>query len=111
MTGPIDNHVMRVARDSVQRRAIELYRTTSLGVGAIAKEVGVSRETIYRWLRQAGVPLGRSPINHSAAPTGPQPIIGCDDIAGVRQDLATLIAQLGRLERLLVAVVRLKQVP
>jgi transposase-like protein len=106
----MDNHVMRVARDDVRRRAIELYVTTNLGVATIAKEVRVSRETIYRWLRQAGVPLGRGPMNHSAEQAGPQSIRASDDFAGVRHDLATLIAQLGRLERLLEVVVRLKQV-
>ena len=44
MSSPMDNGVIPVARDSVRRRALQLYRTTNLGVGAIAKEVGVSRE-------------------------------------------------------------------
>jgi transposase-like protein len=95
----MDNRVIPVARDGVRRRALQLYRATNLGVGAIAKEVGVSRETVYRWLRQEGVPLGRNLI-----------AVG-DDMADLRQDLASLMAQLGRLERLLEAVLRLNRPP
>jgi transposase-like protein len=99
MSSPINNGVIPVARDSVRRRALQLYRTTNLGVGAIAKEVGVSRETVYRWLRQEGVPLGRNLI-----------AVG-DDMGDLRRDLTILIGQLGRLERLLEAVVQLNLPP
>jgi transposase-like protein len=78
---------------------MQLYRTTNLGVGAIAREVGVSRETVYRWLRQEGVPLGRNLI-----------AVG-GDMADLRRDLTVLIAQLGRLERLLEAVLRSNRPP
>jgi transposase-like protein len=110
MSSPLDNQLTRVAPDGVRQQAIKLYFTTNLGVGAIAKEVRVSRETVYRWLRQHGVPLGRGPSNPLQKRPGGQPILASDDIAGVRQDLGILIAQLGRLERLLEAVVRPKQV-
>jgi transposase-like protein len=93
------NGVIPVSRDSVRRRALQLYRTTNLGVGAIAKEVGVSRETVYRWLRQEGVPLGRNLV-----------AVG-DDMADLRRDLSIVIAQLGRLERLLEAVVQQNRPP
>jgi transposase-like protein len=97
MSSPVDNRVVQLARAGARRRAIQLYRTTNLGVGAIAREVGVSRETVYRWLRQDGVPLGRNLIN-----------VG-DDIADLRRDLTIVIAQLGRLERLLEAVLGVNQ--
>lgn len=97
MSSPRDNQVDPVGRDGARRRAIQLYRTTNSGVGAIARETGVSRETVYRWLRQDGVPLGRNLIN-----------VG-EDIADLRRDLTLIIAQLGRLEHLLEAILRLNQ--
>jgi transposase-like protein len=54
--------VRKVAR----RRAIELYRTTRFSVGAIAHDAGVSRMTLYRWLREEGIPLGRDANNEAS---------------------------------------------
>jgi transposase-like protein len=106
--------VAPVRQARARRRAIELYRTTNLSVRAISREVGVSRETVYRWLHQAGVPIGRNPVNPvnpvnpATGQTGSDPGRLDDDIAGIRRDLTTLMAQIARLERLVEAAVRVE---
>src|SRR5262249_15285623 len=95
-------------REGSRRRAIELYRTTNLSVRAISREVGGSRETVYRWLHQAGVPLGRNPATPAGGQAGSEPGRLGDDIAGIRRDLTTLMAQIARLERLVEAALRLE---
>ncbi len=94
-----------VTRQEAKRRAVELYQTTSLTSAAIAAQAGVSRKTVYRWLREAGVALGRN-ANHDvvARPTGNLSPLS-DDIAQLRRDVTVMMGQLGRLERLIATLV------
>jgi transposase-like protein len=88
-----------------RRLASHLFRTTDLGVAAIASQVGVSRQTLYRWLRQDNVSFGPNTQNHPAAPIGQDAIRTSEDIAELRGQLSVLIAQVGRLEGLVEALV------
>jgi transposase len=42
-------------------RAVELARTSGLSPREVARDLGVDRDTIARWLRQADVDAGRRP--------------------------------------------------
>jgi transposase-like protein len=92
------------ARQAARRRAVELYQTTSLTSGAIAAQVGVSRKTVYRWLREAGVALGRNANSNVAPPAHEDLRIYGDELAELRRDVTVIIGQLGRLEGLMVAL-------
>jgi transposase-like protein len=101
-----DNAVDRfVARQEAKRRAVELYQTTSLTSAAIAAQTGVSRKTVYRWLREAGVALGRNASNDVVGPPRGYLCALTDDIALLRQDVMVMLEQLGRLEGLVAALV------
>jgi hypothetical protein len=94
-----------MVRQEAMRQTVDLYQTTNLTSAAIAAQAGVSRKTVYRWLREAGVALGRN-ANHDGL-SHPE---GClsglsDEIALLRQEVAVLIGQLGRLEGLVAALV------
>jgi transposase-like protein len=97
-----------VTEGDARQRATNLYRTTDLDVAAIAAEVGVSRPTVYRWLRREGVSFGPNAKKHAAAGVGHDAIRSNEDIAELRGQLAVLIAQVGRLEGLVEALVRLQ---
>ena len=45
----------RRASETTKQQAVELYMTTDASAQQIADECGVSRMTLYRWLREAGV--------------------------------------------------------
>ena len=54
--------VSRLATARQERdRAVKLYTETRLPVGEIATHMGVSRQTVHRWLRAAGIEL-RGPM-------------------------------------------------
>jgi transposase-like protein len=106
VTTATDNTVdALVTRHEAKRQAVELYQRTSLTSGAIAAQVGVSRKTVYRWLRDAGVALGRNANSH--AETRPQADFSPlgDQIAELRQDVTVIMEQLDRLEGLVATLV------
>lgn len=106
VNNPTDNVVdLLDAGQAARRRAIELYQTTSLTSGAIAAQVGVSRKTVYRWLRQAGVALGRNANHNVASPPNEDLSVFGEDVAALRRDVTVIIGQLGRLEGLVAALV------
>ena len=89
-------------------QAVELYGTTDLSVAEIAAKTGVSRETVYRWLRKEGIPVGRV-ASYIAAGQGGEPICSCgDDVKELRREISTLIGHVRRLEGLVEAQVGLK---
>jgi transposase len=63
MTSTADTADVVVGRRDGRRQAAELYCTTSLSVAEIANRVGVTRASVYRWLRREGVALGRNANN------------------------------------------------
>ncbi len=91
-----------------RRLATDLYRTTDLDVAAIASQVGVSRMTVYRWLRREGFSFGPNDNRHVAVPVGHDARRSSEDIVELRGQLAVLIAQVGRLEGLVEALVGLQ---
>ena len=38
--------------------AIRLYRSSGKSLGAVSKELGISRETLYKWVKQAKIDAG-----------------------------------------------------
>jgi transposase-like protein len=94
-----------MTRQEAKRRAVDLYLTTSLTSAAIAAQAGVSRKTVYRWLREAGVALGRNAGNDVLAPSHGQLKLLSEDIALLRRDVMLMIEQLTRLEQLVAALV------
>jgi hypothetical protein len=94
-----------MARQEAKRRAVELYQTTSLTSAAIAAQAGVSRKTVYRWLREAGVALGRNGNHEVVAQPKCSLSMLSDDVALLRRDVTIMIGQLGRLEVLVATLV------
>jgi excisionase family DNA binding protein len=87
---------------------VELYQTTDLTVAEIATKTGVSKESVYRWLRREGMTVGRSGSNVAAGHSG-EHISSCsDDIKELRREISTLIGQVRRLEGLIEAQLGLK---
>jgi transposase-like protein len=96
-----------VARQEAKRRAIDRYQTTNLTPGAIATELGVSRETVYRWLRTDRVSRGPGAAN--AAHAVDDRLTGISaELGDLRRALMILIGQVGRVEE---AVARLEHHP
>jgi transposase-like protein len=89
-------------------QAVELYETTDLGVADIAKHIGVSKETIYRWLRKEGITVGRTANNVFAGQAEEQMRSLSDEINELRREVATLTGQIRRLEGLTEALIGLK---
>jgi transposase-like protein len=91
-----------------RNRAVELYRTTDLGVAQIASETGVSRESVYRWLRKEGV-APRRPASDVTADQGAEQLHRfSDEMRELRRDIITLVGQVRRLEGLVEALIGLK---
>jgi transposase len=44
--------------DEFRREAVELAKTSGKSMAAIAHELGISRETLRRWLRQSEIDAG-----------------------------------------------------
>jgi hypothetical protein len=86
-----------------KRRAIELYETTDLTSGAIGAEVGVSRETVYRWLKKEGVPIRRNRIRYASNRPAQDVIRLNAAIAELRGDILILAGEVRRLARLVEA--------
>jgi transposase-like protein len=89
-------------------QAIELYQTTDLGVADIATRIGVSKETIYRWLRKEGVAVGRTASNVLAGQAEEHMRSLCDEIKELQREVGTLTGQIRRLEGLTEALIGLK---
>jgi transposase-like protein len=91
--------------------AIELYGTTDLSVAEIASQTGVSKETVYRWLRKERIAFGRSASNETAGQASEHTRGFSDEINELRREVTTLIGQVRRLEGLVEALVGLKTQP
>jgi transposase-like protein len=89
-------------------QAIELYGTTDLSVAEIAAQTGVSKETVYRWLRKERSNVARSASSEMAGRTREHMRGVSDDINELRREVTTLIGQVRRLEGLIEALVGLK---
>ena len=98
MSNPTENPTGPVVTRADGRKATDLYRTTDLDVAAIAMQVGVSRMTVYRWLRREGGSFGHQARNPSEAPIGHDVLRSSGDVAELRRQLATLTSQVGLLE-------------
>jgi transposase-like protein len=92
-----------------RRRAIDLYTTTSLSVTAIAAAVGVSRDTVYRWLHREGVSIGRNGQTERADVPPDEVARISDEVAELRREQIILIGRIARLEGLIEALVGLQQ--
>jgi hypothetical protein len=92
----------------------------NLSVTAIATDVGVSRDSVYRWLRREGVAIGRN--GHAergevpsdgrterADPMSDQLARISDEVGEVRREQTILIGRIGRLEGLIEALIGLGQ--
>jgi transposase-like protein len=100
--------VSPISQRDPRSQAIELYGTTDLSVVEIAAKIGVSKETVYRWLRKEGIPVGRTASN-VAAGRADERVCSCgDDINELRRDINTLIGHVRRLEGLIEAQVGIK---
>jgi transposase-like protein len=91
-----------------RHQAVELYQTTDLGVADIATHIGVSKETIYRWLRKEGIAVGRTAGSVLAGQAEEQMRALCDEIKELQREVATLTGQIRRLEGLTEALLGLK---
>jgi transposase-like protein len=87
-----------VGRGEVMRQARDLYRTTDLSVSAIAAKLGISRQSVYRWLHREGIPLGRNANTGCTGPTQEDLTCITSDIAQLRRELVALLAHVSRLE-------------
>jgi hypothetical protein len=94
--------------DKARQRAIELCVTTDMKAGAIATEVGVTRATVLNWLRTE---RGTEPSYAVDPARGYRTKLDAEnaDVAELRRDLSTLIAKVGRLEKLLEALTGLQE--
>jgi transposase len=100
--------VSPISQRDPRRQAVELYGTTDLSMAEIATKTGVSKETVYRWLRKERIPGGRAPGSVAAGQAG-EHICSCsDDMKELRREISTLIGQVRRLEGLIEAQVGLK---
>lgn len=106
-TSTMKRSIPFVVRQDARRRAVELYQTTNMKVRAIAAEVGVSRGTVYSWLRTDRVLRAHDP-GGTANTIGNPASVGAD-VAELRRDLTILIAQVGRMEGLLAALTGLRE--
>jgi transposase-like protein len=91
-----------------RRRAIDLYTTTSLSVTAIAADVGVSRDTLYRWLHREGISIGRNGHTERAYVPSEDLAHISDEIAGLRREQIIRIGRIARLEGLIEALLGLR---
>jgi transposase-like protein len=100
--------VSPISQRDPRSQAVELYGTTDLSVAEIATQTGVSKETVYRWLRKEGIPVGRTAISVAAGQAG-EIICSCsDDMKELRREISTLVGSVRRLEGLIEAQVGLK---
>jgi transposase-like protein len=108
MTSTADTADVVVGRRDGRRQAAELYCTTSLSVAEIANRVGVTRASVYRWLRREGVALGRNANNGGPTEVREHLIRFSHDLAELRREQMTLIGQVRRLEGRIDALMGLK---
>jgi transposase-like protein len=94
-----------------RRQAIELYGTTDLSVAEIASQTGVSKETVYRWLRKERIAIGRSGSYEMAGQASEHMRAVSEDINELRREVTTLIGHVRRLEGMIEALVGLKNQP
>jgi excisionase family DNA binding protein len=100
--------VSPISQRDPRSQAVELYGTTDLSVAEIATQTGVSKETVYRWLRKEGIAVGRSGSNVAAGQADEYICSSGDDIKELRREISTLIGHVRRLEGLIEAQVGLK---
>jgi hypothetical protein len=81
---------------------------TNLSVTAIAADVGVSRDTISRWLRREGVSVGRN--GHTGRAEMPSDVLASisNEVTDLRREQTMLIGRIARLEGLIEALVALR---
>ena len=103
--------VSPISQRDPRSRAMELYGTTDLSVAEIASQTGVSKETVYRWLRKERIAIGRSVSYEMAGQAGEHMRGVSGDINELRREVTTLIGQVRRLEGLIEALVGLKTQP
>lgn len=111
MYNAIQDTVSSSSQRDPRSQAVELYRTTDLSVAEVAAQTGVSRETVYRWLRKEGIALGRTADNVVARQAAEHIRCLSDDMKEVRREVTTLIGQVRRLEGLVEALIGLKALP
>jgi transposase-like protein len=100
--------VSRISQRDPRSQAVELYRTTELSVAEIATQTGVSRESVYRWLRHEGITVGRLASNIAAGKAGEQMLSFGEEVKELRREITALMGQVRRLEGLIEALVALK---
>jgi hypothetical protein len=80
-------------------------------VTVIAADARVSRDTVYRWLRQDGVLIGRNGHVEQAHLSGDGLSRISDELAELRREQSFLVARIARLEGLIEALVSIKRSP
>jgi excisionase family DNA binding protein len=103
--------VSPISQRDPRSRAMELYGTTDLSVAEIASQTGVSKETVYRWLRKERIAIGRSTSSEMADQASEHLRGISDDINELRREITTLTGHVRRLEGLIEALVGLKTQP
>jgi transposase-like protein len=103
-----DATVSPIGQRDPRRRAVELYQTTDLTVPEIAAQVGVSKESVYRWLRKEGVAVGSTANNIAGGQAGEHLRDLGREVVEVRRELAMLVGNVRRLEGLIEALIGLK---